>query len=63
MRHFCTPNIGLVFENKQVGLSKQFSLYICNTNDTVSGLELFITHTYSIIIAKLMATALYSIRT
>ena len=46
-------------ENKQV--SKQLSL-CAKRNDADSGSVLFITHTYNII-AKLMATVLYSIRT
>jgi len=42
MRHFCTPNIGLIFENKQ--LSKQFSLYAKRTTQSLDQNHLSHTH-------------------
>ena len=56
MCHFCTPNIGLVFENKQV--SKQFS-YMQKARRSF-WIRIIFKHRESL--AKLMATVLYNIR-
>jgi len=44
MHHFCTPNIGLIFEDKQV--PKQFSLFVKWLKQFLDHL-LFITHTHA----------------